>query len=104
MTDFSKTLAALARRGYEATAVATKEEAAALVLKEAEQAQSVGWGSSESVKALPLARKACRILPAGLGERVGDFAALAIALSAADARPLVGKRLPSVSSCFLESY
>ena len=52
MTDFSKTLAALARRGYEATAVATKEEAAALVLKEAEQAQSVGWGSSESVKAL----------------------------------------------------
>ncbi len=52
MTDFSKTLAALARRGYEATAVATKEEAAALVLKEAEQAQSVGWGGSESVKAL----------------------------------------------------
>ena len=37
-------------------------------------------------EALPLARKACRILPAGLGERVGDFAALAIALSAADAR------------------
>ncbi len=52
MTDFSKTLASLARRGYEATAVATKEEAAALVLKEAEQAQSVGWGGSESVKAL----------------------------------------------------
>jgi len=37
-------------------------------------------------EALPLARKACRILPAGLGERVGDFAALAIALSVADAR------------------
>ncbi len=52
MTDFSKTLAALARRGYEATAVATKEEAAALVMKEAESAQSVGWGGSESVKAL----------------------------------------------------
>jgi len=52
MTDFSKTLAALARRGCEATAVATKEEAAALVLKEAEHAQSVGWGGSESVKTL----------------------------------------------------
>lgn len=36
-------------------------------------------------EALPLARKVCRILPAALGERVGDFAALAIALSAADA-------------------
>ena len=37
-------------------------------------------------EALPLARKVCRILPAGLGERVGDFAALAIALSASDMR------------------
>ena len=52
MNDYTKTIAALRRRGYEATAVATKEEAAALVLKEAESAQSVGWGGSESVKAL----------------------------------------------------
>ena len=52
MNDYTKTVAALERRGYEATAVATKEEAAALVLKEAEAAQSVGWGGSESVKAL----------------------------------------------------
>ncbi len=37
-------------------------------------------------EALPLARKVCRVLPAGLGERVGDFAALAIALSVSDAR------------------
>ncbi len=33
-------------------------------------------------EALPLAREVCRILPAGLGENVGDFAALALALSA----------------------
>ena len=52
MTDYSRTIAALKRRGYEATAVATKEEAASLVMKEAETAQSVGWGGSESVKAL----------------------------------------------------
>ncbi|MBR2837720.1 MAG: ROK family protein [Kiritimatiellae bacterium] len=30
-------------------------------------------------EALPLARKACRIVPAGLGESVGDYAALAVA-------------------------
>lgn len=52
MNDYTKTVAALRRRGYEATAVATKDEAAALVMKEAEAAQSVGWGGSESVKAL----------------------------------------------------
>ncbi len=52
MSDYAKTIAALKRRGYEAKAVATKEEAVALVMKEAESAQSVGWGGSESVKAL----------------------------------------------------
>lgn len=30
-------------------------------------------------EALPLAREACRIVPAGLGESVGDYAALAVA-------------------------
>lgn len=30
-------------------------------------------------EALPLARKVCRIVPAGLGESVGDYAALAVA-------------------------
>jgi len=49
---FEKTVEALKRRGYEAVAVATKEEAAAIVMKEAEGAASVGWGGSESVKAL----------------------------------------------------
>ena len=34
-------------------------------------------------EALPLARKACRIVPAGLGESVGDYAALAVATSCA---------------------
>ena len=29
-------------------------------------------------EALPLARKACRIVPAGLGENIGDYAALAV--------------------------
>ena len=52
MNDFAKTIAALKRRGYEATAVATKEEAAARVMQEAASAHSVGWGGSESVKAL----------------------------------------------------
>ena len=33
---------------------------------------------------LPRARTACRILPAALGEQIGDYAALAIAKSAAE--------------------
>ena len=45
-----ETVEALRRRGYEAVAVATKQEALALVMAEAAQAQSVGWGGSESVK------------------------------------------------------
>lgn len=47
---YEKTIEALIRRGYEAVAVATKEEAKELVLKEAESAQSVGWGGSETLK------------------------------------------------------
>ena len=49
---YKKTVEALRRRGFEAMEVATKEEAAAVVMKEAESAASVGWGGSESVKAL----------------------------------------------------
>jgi len=52
MNDYTKTVAALKRRGYEATAVANKAAAAELIMKEAATAQSVGWGGSESVKAL----------------------------------------------------
>lgn len=48
--NYENTIEALRRRGYEAVAVATKEEALALVLKEAESAQSVGWGGSETLK------------------------------------------------------
>lgn len=38
-------------------------------------------------EALPFARAACRIVPARLGERIGDFAAIAIAESAAENTP-----------------
>ena len=43
-------VAQLQRRGFEAVFVETKEEAKALVLKEAETAASVGWGGSETIK------------------------------------------------------
>ena len=41
---------ALKARGFEAEAVATKAEACALVMNEAESAASVGWGGSETIK------------------------------------------------------
>ena len=47
---FEQTVEALERRGFEAVAVATKAEALAVVMKEAEAAQSVGWGGSETIK------------------------------------------------------
>ena len=47
---FEQTVEALKQRGFEVEAVATKQEALALVMKEAESAASVGWGGSESVK------------------------------------------------------
>ena len=50
--DLNKTADALRGRGYEAVVVPTKAEAASVVMKEAEAATSVGWGGSESVKAL----------------------------------------------------
>jgi len=40
----------LRKRGFEADLVATKAEAKALVMQEAEAAQSVGWGGSETLK------------------------------------------------------
>jgi hypothetical protein len=45
-----KVAAALVKRGFEAVAVSSREEALRLVLDEAENAQSVGWGGSETVK------------------------------------------------------
>ena len=47
---FDKTIEALKRRGYEAVAVTTAEEAKAAVLHEAESAESVAWGGSETLK------------------------------------------------------
>ena len=47
---FEQTVEALKQRGFEVEAVATRQEALALVMKEAESAASVGWGGSESVK------------------------------------------------------
>ena len=44
--------AGLKRRGFEVMLAKTKEEAAGRVMSEAESALSVGWGGSESVKAL----------------------------------------------------
>ena len=48
----TRALDGLKRRGFEAVFVKTAAEAAELVMKEAETAQSVGWGGSESVKTL----------------------------------------------------
>ena len=45
-----RTIEGLKRRGFEAVGVATKAEALKLVMDEAEKAESVGWGGSESVK------------------------------------------------------
>ena len=47
---FEQTVEALKRHGFEVETAATRQEALALVMKEAESAQSVGGGGSESVK------------------------------------------------------
>ena len=47
----------LKKRGYEAEFVKTGAEAAEIVMREAEGAESVGWGGSETVKALGLREK-----------------------------------------------
>lgn len=49
-----KAVEGLRHRGFEAEFVPTREEAVALVLREAEAARTVGWGGSETVKALGL--------------------------------------------------
>ena len=45
-----RTIEGLKRRGFEVVGVATKAEALKAVMDEAETAQSIGWGGSESVK------------------------------------------------------
>ena len=48
---------ALLKRGFEAEVAANEEEAVSLVMAEAASAVSVGWGGSETVKALGLREK-----------------------------------------------
>ena len=52
-----KAVEGLKKRGFEAVFVKTGAEAAEIVVNEAETAQSVGWGGSETVKALGLREK-----------------------------------------------
>lgn len=49
-----KLVEALKKRGFEAEYAATREDAVSLVLAEAVDAKSVGWGGSETVKELGL--------------------------------------------------
>lgn len=49
-----KLLESLKKRGFEAEYAATREDAVSLVLAEAVDAKSVGWGGSETVKELGL--------------------------------------------------
>ena len=57
----------LRRRGFEAVFARTAAEAAELVMKEAESARSVGWGGSESVKAIGVRERL-----AALGKEIRD--------------------------------
>lgn len=52
------------------------------------------WPTVQAVleaEALPVARQACRILPAGLGENVGDYASLAVAINHIKSNPVMDK-------------
>ncbi len=52
------------------------------------------WPSVQAVleaEALPVARQSCRILPAGLGENVGDYASLAVAINYVKSNPVMDK-------------
>jgi NAD-dependent dihydropyrimidine dehydrogenase PreA subunit len=65
--QLEKIAAALKARDYEVKIAANPEEATALVLDEAKNASSVGWGGSESVKQLGLREKI-----AALGKDIRD--------------------------------
>ncbi len=56
-TQQEQVLAALAKRGFETMFAATTAEAANRVMSEATDAASVGWGGSETVKALGVREK-----------------------------------------------
>lgn len=70
MTELmEKTAEGLKRRGFEVAFAASHEEAATLVMKEAEGAASVGWGGSETVKALGVRERL-----AAAGKEIRDHA------------------------------
>ena len=50
MAELNVVAEALRKRGFEAVAVGTSAEAVALVAEEAKDAQSVGWGGSETLR------------------------------------------------------
>ena len=53
MTEqMEKAAKGLEKRGFEVAFASSREEAARRVMKEAESAASVGWGGSETIKAL----------------------------------------------------
>ena len=54
MADLMQVASALTARGFAAETFATKEQAASRVMEMAQGAASVGWGGSETVKALGL--------------------------------------------------
>ena len=60
-TTLNKTAAALERRGYETIVCATGAEAADAIRREMEKAQSVGFGGSETIKALGIPELAKRM-------------------------------------------
>lgn len=57
----------LKRRGYEAEFVSTGAEALSLIMKESASAQSVGWGGSETLKAI-----GCREAITATGKEIRD--------------------------------
>lgn len=66
---FAETVENLKSRGFDAVFVKTKEAAAERIMAEAENARSVGWGGSESVKALGVRERL-----AAAGKEIRDHA------------------------------
>lgn len=67
----NNTVEALKKRGFEAVAVSTGEEALALVMEEVSAAASVGWGGSETLKEIGV-REALAAAGAKIVERHCD--------------------------------
>lgn len=67
--DLEQTAAALRKRGFEAETVPSSAAALELVMREAEKAASVGWGGSETIKAIGVRER----LAAG-GKEIRDHA------------------------------